>query len=139
MLLDEDFVEHLLAEIAHNVHYLLFFKQVHVGLFLFFFLVFLLLLHGFYCSSEIFRCGLPILSGFCGTEASLTLCHAHFLFLLHFGLLSYDDLNSSGVTCSLEVILFASELNSFLFDMNTNLQAFACFSKAFLLNFLPQP
>lgn len=41
-------------------------------------------------------------------------------------------------TCSLPTLL-ASELNSFLFDMNTNLQAFACFSKAFLLNFRPQP
>jgi len=39
----------------------------------------------------------------------------------------------------LEVILFASELNYFLFDMNTNLQALACFSNAFLLNFLPHP
>jgi hypothetical protein len=41
--------------------------------------------------------------------------------------------------CYFEVILLASELNSFLFDMKTNLQALACFSSAFLLNFLPQP
>ena len=33
----------------------------------------------------------------------------------------------------------AYELNYFLFDIKTNLQAFACFYKAFLLNFLPQP
>lgn len=139
MLLDEDFVEHLLAEVAHHVHYLLLLEEVHVGLLLFFFLVFLLLLHGFYGSSEILGCGLPIFTGFCGTEPSLAFGHAHFFLLLYFGLLGYDDLNRCGVTCSLEVILFASELNSFLFDMNTNLQAFACFSSAFLLNFLPQP
>jgi len=41
--------------------------------------------------------------------------------------------------CYLEVIRFASELNSFLLDINTNLQALACFSKAFLLNDLPHP
>lgn len=41
--------------------------------------------------------------------------------------------------CSLFTSLLASELNSFLLDMNTNLQALACFSKAFLLNFLPHP
>lgn len=37
------------------------------------------------------------------------------------------------------MILLASELNSFLFDMKTSLQAFACFSSAFRLNFLPHP
>ena len=46
--------------------------------------------------------------------------------------------NHHKCTCSFPTLL-ASELNSFLLDMNTNLQAFACFSKAFLLNFLPQP
>jgi len=43
------------------------------------------------------------------------------------------------VACYLLTNLFASELNSFLLDMNTSLQAFACFSKAFRLNFRPQP
>lgn len=43
------------------------------------------------------------------------------------------------ITCSCEVNLLASELNSFLFDMKTNLQALACFSKALRLNFLPHP
>lgn len=41
--------------------------------------------------------------------------------------------------CSFVTNLFASELNSFLFDIKTNLQALACFSRAFLLNFLPHP
>jgi len=41
--------------------------------------------------------------------------------------------------CYLFTNRFASELNYFLLDINTNLQALACFSKAFLWNFLPQP
>ena len=41
-------------------------------------------------------------------------------------------------TCSFDTLL-AYELNSFLLDINTNLQALTCFSRAFLLNFLPQP
>lgn len=41
--------------------------------------------------------------------------------------------------CYFEVNLFASELNYFLLDMKTILQAFACFYNAFLLNFLPHP
>ncbi len=43
------------------------------------------------------------------------------------------------VACSLLTSLFASELNYFLLDIKTNLQAFACFSKAFRLNLRPQP
>ena len=45
----------------------------------------------------------------------------------------------NNITCYLEVNLLASELNSFLFDINTNLQAFACFSKGFRLKVRPQP
>lgn len=43
------------------------------------------------------------------------------------------------LACYLFTSLFASELNSFRFDIKTSLQALACFYRAFLLNFRPQP
>lgn len=43
------------------------------------------------------------------------------------------------LACSLFTSLFASELNYFLFDIKTSLQALACFYKALRLNFRPQP
>lgn len=82
MLLDEDFIEHFLAVIAHHIDYLLFLKQVNVSHFLFFFLVLLLFFHGFYGSSEVLRCSLPIVSCLCLVKPSFSFCHAHFLFFL---------------------------------------------------------
>jgi len=41
--------------------------------------------------------------------------------------------------CYFVTSLLASELNYFLLDINTNLQALACFYKAFLLNLRPHP
>lgn len=43
------------------------------------------------------------------------------------------------LTCYFDVSLLASELNYFLLDIKTILQALACFYKAFLLNLRPQP
>ncbi len=89
-------------------------------------------------SSEILRCSFPIFTRFCFIKA-FSFCHSHFLFFFYLCLLYKSCLYYLYFTCSFEVILFASELNYFLLDIKTNLQAFACFYKAFLLNFLPQP
>ena len=98
-----------------------------------FLLVFLL--YPLYRTPEILRLSLPVVR--CFVELCFRFSKVRFLLYL---VLSDDvGLNQTTSTCYLDVSLFAYELNSFLFDMKTNLHAFACFSRAFLLNFRPQP
>lgn len=146
MLLDEHLVELLLAVLAlHSDHLLLlqlsinvhFLLSLSLPLVLLLLLILLLLLHRLYRRPEVLRSCLPILPCF-GCPETFTLSHTHFLLILYLGLFRNGHLHVSSSTCSL-VTLLASELNSFLFDINTSLQAFACFSSAFLLNDRPHP
>jgi len=135
MLLNEDLVKLLLTILALNRVDLLalhIYLYIHLSLLAFS----LILLHGFDGSSEVLRSSFPVLA--CLLK-SLPSGGSHLLFLPHFLLLGDGGLYLMKVTCSFETNLLASELNSFLFDMKTNLQALACFSSAFLLNFRPQP
>lgn len=146
MLLDEHLVELLLAVLALHSHHLLllqlsinvhFLLSLSLPLVLLLLLILLLLLHRLYSRPEVLRSCLPILPCF-GCPETFTFSHTHFLLILYLGLLRNRHLDISSSTCSL-VTLLASELNSFLFDINTSLQAFACFSSAFLLNDRPHP
>jgi|JI9StandDraft_2_1071091.scaffolds.fasta_scaffold92491_1 hypothetical protein len=143
VLLDEDLVERLFAVLALDSRHLLLLKHIiDVGLLFALLtlgiLLLLFLLDGFNGGPKVLRCGLPVLAGLVLVETSLALSHPHFLLLLDLGLFGNRCLTSIQSTCSLET-RFASELNSFLLDINTNLHAFACFSKAFLLNLRPHP
>ena len=135
VLLYEDLVELLLAVLAVDQDHLLV-VYVHffdVSVFFAFFL-----LHASDGRSEVLGSSLPVVTIFCLVEP-FSSGHSHLLLLLQLRLLGGFGLNRAKNTCSLEMTLLASELNSFLLDMKTNLHAFACFSSAFLLNFLPQP
>jgi hypothetical protein len=137
MLFDENLIELLLAVFASNVDYLLVLKIIiNIGFLLLVLLLFLL--NRIDCSSEVFRCGLPVVPSLCLVEA-LALRHAHLLLFFQLILLYESGLNWRLFTCYLEVIRFAYELNSLRLDMNTSLHAFACFSKALRLNLRPQP
>ena len=137
MLLNEYFVELFLTVLTHNHLYFLLSHVVYINFILLFSLLFLVFLHCLYGWSEVLRGSFPIFTSF-GLIKSFASGHSHFFLFLSFGLFSDLSLNKQMLTCSFPTLL-ASELNSFLFDINTNLQALACFSKAFLLNFLPQP
>lgn len=134
MLVNKHFVEELFAVLTGHIHDFLFFLVLLIFVLLFLLLLFL---HGLDSSSEVLGCCLPILPSLSLIKA-LAPCHSHLFLFLKFGLLGNGCLCNNKVTCSLE-ILFASELNSFLLDINTNLQALACFSSAFRLNLRPQP
>ena len=132
MFFYEYLVELFFAKLTcHQFNFLLFL------VFLAFALLFLLFFYRLNCWPEIFRGGFPIVA--CLIE-TLSFSFSKFFLLLNFVLLYDLSLNcNKKITCSFEVNLLASELNYFLFDMKTNLQALACFSNAFRLNFLPQP
>lgn len=137
VLFDEDLIELLLAVFASDIDHLLVFKIViNVGFLLLLLLLFLF--NGIHCGSEVFRSGLPVVASL-GLVEALTLGHTHLLLFFQFVLLHESGLHGRVYTCYLEVIRFASELNSLRFDMNTSLHAFACFSNALRLNLRPQP
>lgn len=95
----------------------------------------ILFLDCFDCSSKILWSCFPIITSLI-EPFTFGFAKLSFFFLF---LLDNICLYHLKITCSLDVILLASELNYFLLDMNTILHAFACFSKAFRLNFRPQP
>lgn len=129
MLVNEHLIEQFFAEFT--------IYHLYVFLLLLFFLLALFFLSCFQGSPKVLRSCFPIIA--CLFK-SLTLCLPQLLFLLlQLVLLDYLSLYYLSYTCSLEVSLFASELNYFLLDINTNLHAFACFSRAFRLNFRPHP
>ena len=137
MLLNEHFAELFLTVLTHHHLYFLFFHVVNICFTLLFSLLFLVFLHCLDSWSEVLWRSFPVFTSF-GLIKSFSSGHSHLFLFLSFGLFSNLSLNKQMLTCSFPTLL-ASELNSFLFDINTNLQALACFSKAFLLNFLPQP
>ncbi len=137
MLIDEHFIEDLLAVFACYIYYL-FILEILISLLTLLFLFFLLLFHCFYGRPKVLWCSLPVLASF-GLIEPLTFRHSHFFLLFDLCLLDESGLNVIAFTCYLEVILLAYELNSLRLDIKTSLQAFACFSKAFLLNLRPQP
>ena len=135
VLLNENLTELLLAVLTLNC---IGFFALHVDFDVHFSLLSLFFLHGLDSSSKIFGSSFPIFSCFCLVK-SLSSSRSHFLFFFHFSLLNNSSLHIIKNTCSFETTLLASELNSLRFDMKTNLQAFACFYRAFLLNFRPHP
>ena len=140
MFFYKQLIEFLLTIVASNCYnfFILdfyFFQTLYFFLLSFFFLI---LLHRLNCWSKIFRGGFPILSSFSFVE-SFALGHSHLLLFFDFILFNDCGLYKIMLTCSFETNRLAYELNSFLFDMKTSLHALACFSRAFLLNFLPQP
>ena len=138
MFVNKYLVKFLLAILTNHHLHLLLSQIVNINfLYIIIFFLFLIFLHSFNSWPKIFRGSFPILSSFSLIE-SFTSSHSHFLLLFSFSLFDYLCLSISINTCYFPTLL-AYELNSFLFDIKTNLQALACFSKAFLLNFLPHP
>ena len=138
MLFYEDFIELFLTILTdhHLDFFLLHVINVNLGL-LFLSLLFLIFFHSFNGWSEILWGSFPVLTSF-GLIKTFTPGHSHFFLFVSFRLFGNLSLDKKYVTCSFPTLL-ASELNYFRFDMKTNLQAFACFSRAFRLNFLPHP
>lgn len=129
VLLDQYICEFLLTIFTHHQNHVLLLPTLT-------FTIFFFLFYSLYCRSEVLRSCFPVVSCLFETFGSgFTKLSFLFLFVLFY----YVGLNYTQITCYFEAILFASELNYFLLDMKTILQALACFSRAFRLNLRPQP
>ena len=138
VLFYEDFIELFLTILTHHHLHLFLSHVINVNLGLIFLsLLLLIFFHSFNSWSEILWGSFPVLTSF-GLIKTFSPGHSHLFLFLSFSMFCNLSLDKKYVTCSFPTLL-ASELNYFRFDMKTNLHAFTCFSKAFLLNFLPHP